>query len=442
MINLLVGGVAGAVLLAFVGAPQSLGMVALVGPDSPDAIGPQLATALAGAVATAVAVLVSRHWRWLVAGGALAVLVGVVLHDPSPALLTVEIAPADPRPPLDPVVTAFVMAASGVLLIGLLGLAGELLRTSRLGAATAGLVGVAGYFGVALVGRLLTAEPAVRIAVAVVAAALTVLTVLTARPDTAPDGGPAAPDTAPDGGPGAPDTRPVEPGGTPVAGSRARLLAAGAVLLAVLPTVLVAITGEVAFGTLAGGVAGLVVLGGALAAASPAGARATLAVAATGAVLAAPVVLLVVIRDSVAGQVWYGWPLALAGVLCGAALAGRLPANAPALAAAAVMIALVVTHRPPEALVWVYLVLVMAAVAATVGTAARQHGDLPAFGALATAAAVGVHASLHLARMSADGNADPAKVLGPSGQVASAVVLAVAAVVLLLLSGRRRARPR
>ncbi|MPZ85669.1 MAG: hypothetical protein GEV28_36930, partial [Actinophytocola sp.] len=251
MINLLVGGVAGAVLLAFVGAPQSLDMMALVGPDSPEAIGTQLATALAGAVATAAAVLLSRHWRWLVAGGAVAVLVGVVLHDPAPALLTVEIAPGDPRTPADPAVTAFVMAASGVLLIGLLGLAQELLRVSRLGAAVAGLVGVAGYFGVALVGRLLTAEPAIRIAVAAVAAALTVLTMLTAV--TARPGAAMAEDA--EVGDHAVDDR-ARQGALPAdtaAGRRIRLLAAGAVLLAVLPTVLVAITGEVVFGTLVGG---------------------------------------------------------------------------------------------------------------------------------------------------------------------------------------------
>ncbi|MEV0158024.1 hypothetical protein AB0H57_30580 [Micromonospora sp. NPDC050686] len=51
---------AGAVVLALVGSPQSPEMLFLTGPDSPAHIGPQLAIALSGAAAMAVAVLLDR----------------------------------------------------------------------------------------------------------------------------------------------------------------------------------------------------------------------------------------------------------------------------------------------------------------------------------------------------------------------------------------------
>lgn len=410
----ILAGVAGAVVLAFMGAPQSLDMLVLVGPDNPELVGPQLAVGAAGAVATAVAVLLARRWQGLLVTGAVGVFVGLLLGDPAGPLLSVSVAVpdgvAEARLPVPVGVAMLLAAAAGVLVIGLLGVARELLRTTRTGASLAGFVGAAGYLGVAVIGPAGAADTAVRLAVAGVAAALTV--VATAR------------------------LRGMAPA-VSARGWRVRYAAAGAVLASVLPTVVVALTGEVVFGTVTGGVTGLVVLAVALAASATAGRAGMLAVGATGLVLAAPVVVLLLIRDGVAGEVWYGWPVALAGVLLGAAVAARPWLATGVVAAAAVaMIPLALLFADgddpaTDQLVLVFLFFAMAAVAATVGTAAtRFAGAVPAFGALATVAGIGVHASLSWFRIGPDGTADLDKTVGTPGQLVGAVLLLGAAALL------------
>lgn len=424
-------GVAAAVVLAFVGAPQSLDMIFLVGPDSPKMVGGQLAAAAAGAVATAVAILLDRYWPWLLAVGSAGVLVAHVIRSPAPgqALITVRVpggnTPA-PAPPVGPAWAAVVLACAGLLVVGLLAVARELLRTSRLGASLAGLAGCAGYFGASVVGRLRGAEPVVRIVVLAVAAGLMVLAtsrLLGSRGDQ-----------------GAADGLAQLPGG-PDPARWLRIGAAVAVLFPVLPTVLTAFTGEWVFGTVAGGLAGLVVLGVALVASAPAGVPGVVAVAACSLVLAAPVVILFLIYDVVGGQVWYAWPIALGGVLLGAAVAARRgPVAAVVVVAAALpMIALAEKlggdGTLAELVIWSFLLLTMAAVAATIGTAAGTpalRDGLPALGGLVTAGAVGVEASLSLLWAGANGRADLSKVAGPAGQW-TAVVLMVAAAALMFL---------
>lgn len=439
-------GVAAAVVLAFVGAPQSLDMIFLVGPDSPKMVGGQLAAAAAGAVATAVAILLDRYWPWLLAVGSVGVLVAHVFRSPAPgqALITVRVpggnTPA-PALPVSPAWAAVVLACAGLLVVGLLAVARELLRTSRLGASLAGLAGCAGYFGASVVGRLRGAEPVVRIVVLGVAAGLIVLVVARLL---GPRGKPDAPD--PEQGDASDVTTSLEP---PDPVRRLRIGAAVAVLFPVLPTVLTAFTGEWVFGTVAGGLAGLVVLGVALVASAPAGVPGVVAVAACSLVLAAPVVILFLIYDVVGGQVWYAWPVALGGVLLGAAVAARRGPVAAVLVAAAALPMIALAERLggdrrtlAELVIWSFLLLTMAAVAATVGTAAGTpalRDGLPALGGLVTAGAVGVEGSLSLLWASSNGRADLAKVAGPAGQWVAVVLMVAAAALLFLLVRFERA---
>ena len=420
--RLILAGLAGTAVLAFVGAPQAVEMLTVVGPDKPGLAGTQLAVAAAGAIATAVAILLSRRWPVLLATGAVGVLAGLLIQDPAGLLFNARVfLPDDPGTPQAPVpagVGMLLMAAAGLLLVGLFGVARELLRTGRVGASLAGLVGAAGYFGVAVIGPLATAGTAARLGVAGLAAALTVVAAI-----RSPAVAPAVSER----------------------GWRIRYVAAGVVLVSVLPTLVVALSGDVLFGTVTGGVTGLVVLAAAVGASAPAGRDAMLAVGATGLVLAAPVVTLLLIRDGVAGEVWYAWPIALAGVLTGAAVAARRWPAAGVVAVAAVPMLLLglgfadVDEPAGETIVWVFLYLSMAAVAATVGTAATRFGGaVPAFGALATVAGVGAHGALSLFRIGPGGTADLEKTVGPTGYVIGAVLLATAAALLLVPRERSR----
>jgi hypothetical protein len=417
-------GVAGAVVLAFVGAPQSLDQVFLVGLDTQDVIGAQFAVAVCGAFATAAALLLARHWRWLLVAGSVGVLVAFLFHNPDPIGFTVEAAApgqdsASPGLPVPTVWAAGVVAAAGLLLVGLFGAARELRRSSPQRAGLVGLVGAAAYFGVSVIGGVRGAGQVVRLVVLAVAVGAVVFAVVRNR-------------------------RAV---GVPTAAVRQlRLVAAGVVVFSVLSTALVGISGETVYGTVVGGVAGLVLLALALAVAARAGVAGVLAVGAIGLVLAAPVFILLFLYDTMTGQLWYGWPIALAGVLLGGVAAGRRWLAPAVVAAAALPFFALVTQFSDvdllsgQLIVWVLLALTMAAVTATVGTAAGSFADLPALGALGTVAALGVHGTLNFARIGADGTMDIAKVTGTAAQVISGVLLICAAVLLVVL--RRFAKSR
>ncbi|MEU4767610.1 hypothetical protein AB0H12_30590 [Actinosynnema sp. NPDC023794] len=415
--RLVTAGVAGAVVLAFVGAPQSLGMFFVVGPDSPAHIGAQLVIALCGAGAMAVAVLVDRHWRWMVAAGAAGVVLATALHAPEYRGLTATAVDGAQDPavrglPIPVAVGCLVAGAAGVLVIGLFGVVREVARTSGPGGALAGFVAVAGYYGVAVIGPARSAAATPRVLVVAVAAAVAITAVVR--------GGKAAV---------------VEGSG------RARSAGACAAVATVLPTVAVAITGEQVFGTVTGGVVGLVVCGIAVAASATTGVRTVTAVVLTGLVLAAPVVMLVVIHDAPAGATGFAWPLALAGVLVGAAGSLRTWSTA-ALVALAILPFIGMVLRPDERgvaefVVWALLFLVVAAVAASTGLAFRVVGT-PAFAALATASAVGAFGALNLWRAAvADDDGDVVASLGPGGHWASALLLGCA-VALVPVVGRDR----
>ncbi|WP_158847653.1 hypothetical protein [Saccharothrix deserti] len=413
--RLVTAGVAGAVVLAFVGSPQSLGMLFVVGPDSPAHIGAQLVIALCGAGAMAVAVLLDRYWRWLVAAGAAGVVLATVLHAPEYRGLTATAVgsgqdPATQGLSIPVAVGCLVAGAAGVLVIGLFGVVREVARSSRAGGALAGFVAVAAYYGVAVIGPARSAAATPRVLIVAVAAAVAITAVVL--------GGKAAV---------------VESDGW------ARAAGACAAVATVLPTVAVAITGEQAFGTVTGGVVGLVVFGIAVAASATTGLRSVTAVALTGLVLAAPVVMLVLIHDAPAGATGFAWPLALAGVLVGAVGALRTWSTA-ALVALAVLPFIGMALRPDERgvaefVVWALLFLVMAAVAASAGLAFRVVGT-PAFAALATASALGVFGTLNLWRAAVtedDGGVGAS--LGTAGHWVSALLL-VCAVALVLVVGR------
>lgn len=420
-------GVAGAAVLGFAGAPQSLDLVFLVGPDYPNVIGEQLAVAVCGALATAVAVLRARHWRWLSALGAVGVLVAFLWHNPDPLGFTVDVrSPGGEneatRLPVPVVWAAGLVASTGMLVVGLFGAVQALPRPRWTRTGLAGLVGAAAYLGVSVIGGVRGANDVFRLVVLALAVGAVLFVVVR------------------------------HPGGNPAptrTGRRLEVAAAVAVLFSVLPTLLVLIRGEAGYGTVAGGLAGLVLLVVAPAAAARAGVAGVLAVGAVGLVLAAPVFLLLVLYDAMIGHVWYGWPVALAGVLLGVAVAGRRwPAPAVVAAAAlpgfAVVAGVTDLDRPSgEVLLWLFLALTVAAVSATVGTAAEQFvrlRALPALAALGTVAALGVHGTLNLARVGADGEADIEKVSGTTAQVISSLMLIGAAALLVLLDRHRRAK--
>lgn len=368
----LLAAVAGAVVLALVGAPQSPSMVFMVGPDSPTHIGPRLAIALSGAVAMAVAVLFDRHRPWLISLGAIGVVVATALHAPKYQGLTARVvgSSAGPAPFPTPVLVGCLVAASvGVLVIGLFGAVSEVARTR--GAMLAGFVAVAGYYGVAIIGPLRSAEPIVRLLVVAVAAVVAIVAASLSRP------------------------------GSSTVSARARIAGASAALSIALPTAVVAITGDHVSGTFTGGVVGLVVIGIAFAASVMAGV--STAVLATGLVLAAPVVLLIVIHDGpAAGSPGYAWPIALAGLLVGMLGATRTGSSAVLLVLAALPFAGLASglgsdRTFAQVVVWALLFLVMAAAAATAGIAFRAVGT-PVFAPLATAMALGVFGTIDLWR--------------------------------------------
>lgn len=368
----LLAAVAGAVVLALVGAPQSPSMVFMAGPDSPAHIGPQLAIALSGALAMAVGVLSARRWPWLISLGAIGVVVATALHAPKYQGLTAKVVGSSTGPaplPTPVLVGCLVAAAAGVLVIGLFGAVGEMARTR--GAALAGFVAVAGYYGVAIIGPLRSAEPIVRLLVVAVAAVVAIVAASLNGP------------------------------GSSTMSGRARVAGVSAALAIALPTAVVAITGGQVSGTFTGGVVGLVVLGIAFAASVVAGV--STAVLATGLVLAAPVVLLIVIHDGpAAGGPGYAWPIALAGLLVGMLGAMRAGSSAVLLVLAALPFAGLASglgsdRTFAQVVVWALLFLVMAAAAATAGIAFRAVGT-PVFAPLATAMALGVFGTIDLWR--------------------------------------------
>lgn len=410
-------GVGAAILLAFVGAPLSVDQIFLMGPDHPTLIGEQFTALFCGAAATAAGILLARHWRWLLVAGSVGMVVAHAIRAPRPQGVSVRVAGSGSTAPAPDIVahTAWVcllVMSAAVLLIGVLAVAQEVLGRHRIGAALAGFAGCAGFLGVAVVGRLRVLDAPGRALVIAGIAALTVLAV--SRSPRAPH----------------------------PAGTWPRMVAAAAALVWLLPTMFVAIKGQAIFGTVTGGVVGLVVLGVAIAASRPAGTPGMLAVAATGLVLALPVVMLVLLYDIFLGKPWYAWPIAAAGVLVGAAsAAGPWPLRAGIVAAAGLSVAGLAARatdvRSTGALViWLFLALSLAAIATTVGSAAQTLATVdatPALGSLGPLAALGIFGTLNLLRVGANGKADLAKILGSTLNWISAALLLAAAALLLLL---------
>ncbi|MEV6874173.1 hypothetical protein [Amycolatopsis sp. NPDC051128] len=395
----------GVVVLATTGAPQSLEYLLRVGLDAPGSAGAQLAVGACGALATALSLLAKRFRRWLLPTGAAGVFAATALHLTVPRELALRIA-GTPAQPSDvaahPVIACLLAAASGVLLVGLLGAVQSLANP----APVTGIVAAAAYCGVAVTGPLVQAASPIRLTVTAVAVVLTAgaLTVRTAQP---------------------PSGR-VWP-------------AAVVVVLPLGPTVLVALTGKPVLGTATGSLLGLSLV--ALALAATGGVRRLLAVAAAGLVLAAPAMLLLFLHTAPAtGHPWYAWPLALLGVLAGGALARRLTwAAVAAVLAAGPMMALGLrtageSQGIATVLTWVFVVLALAAVSATTGAAAPR-GQLPEFAALVTTAAVGFASAAGLftgSTRGVEGLIDEGPLLVSAGYV---VVAAVLLMVLARLQG-------
>lgn len=406
----LVGGVAGAIVLAMVGAPYSPSMLFVVGPDSLADAGAQVGYALCGAGAMVFAVVFDRYWRWLLAAGVAGLAIATAVHAPKYIGIMARVVGSEQAAAqgIPFAVGCLVSAAAGVLVIALFAVARQVAGTA--GAVLGGVVAVAGYYGVALIGPLLSADATPRVVLVAVAAVVAVLA--SSRCEALP----------------------FETSG------RIRIAAAAAAVATVLPTVLVAVTGKQGFATVVGGVVGLVVLGVAIVAAVTAGA--TPAVLAAGLVLAAPVVLLVVIHDAPAAG-GRAWLIALAGALVGAVAGLRSWA-------AAVLVALLTLpmvwlasgagdndRDTAEFVVWVFLFLAIAAVAASGGLAFRVVRT-PAFGVLAMASAVGVFDALNLWRAAVSSGQGVSAAISPTAHWVSAALLVVAVPLLLVLGRERR----
>ncbi|UVS77514.1 hypothetical protein [Actinokineospora sp. UTMC 2448] len=374
---------AGVVVLAFVGAPMSVDALMWAGVDRPEVIGFQAAVAVGGALGMAGALVAARWWRWVVAAGVVGVGVVLAVSGPPGGGLSLRVRTAGESTvelPVDPFWGVVLAAASGALLIGVVS------GARRVGAAwVVGVAAGAGYFGVSLTGALQSHPARVGI-VGVAALVVVVAAVLSAERSS--------------------ESRQVH------------WIAAGIVLLTAVPTLVVAVLGKPVLGSLIGALIGVALVGAALAAAG----REWWAVGGLGLVLAAPFTSLVLLHSVVAGEIWYGWPIAAAGVVAGS-LAGRA---APWVVGLCVIPALLLGlgWMDSPLVVWVFLALVMAAVAGCAATAVRTES----VGALGVTAAVGfghVLAALH-------GAGSVEGIVGRGGQVAAAVAFVVAAALLHL----------
>lgn len=413
---------AGAVVLAFADAPQSLGMVFRAGIDTPETIGEQLAIVLAGALATALAVLLARWWRWLLPGAALGVLVAHLVYNPAAQGLTMRVAEAGEAavPPEFVRELPWVcldVASAGVLLVAVLASAQRLHREHRSGAVAAAVIGCAGYLGPSLVGPLRSAETATaRLVVLALAVVLTGATLLSRE-------------TA--------DPEPPRPLPLP-----AQLIAAVAVVATAIPTVLVAVTGENTFGTAVGGVAGLAVAAAAVAAALQLGGNALLATGAAALALAAPAAIVFFIADALVVDAT--GLLGLVGVAIAAAAAfgrSRYAAAAGVLGVTALLFVLlasgIVSFASSVAIGWAVVIACIASSGAAFGATApllAKRAALPAAGAVVTAFAVGVHGAMNFFRI----GPDLRMVFEWPGLVLTAGLLAVAAGLLLVLRKQDR----
>lgn len=425
---LLVATVAGAVVLAIADAPQSIGLVFRVGVDSPQFAGEQLAIALAGAIGTALAVLFSAWWRWLLPAGALGVLVSHLIFNPGGQGITAKVFdPGETRVPPEFVrelpAAALGLAASGVLLIGLFGAIQRLAHEHPVGASVAAVAGCGGYLGASVVGPLRGVEvDTARLIVLAVAVVLTGA-VLLLRETADPSG-----------------VLPIP----------ARLSVAIAVLFTAAPTAYVAITGEHGFGTAAGGLVGLLILAAGTFAARKLGPHGLLATAAVGIALAAPATVLILFAELlIAG--WGERPQGIVGLLAVLAAAGlafirrRLDAAAAALLLTALIAVLLaaVMSADSEFLVWALLATSIASVGLAIGATAptfAARGALPAAAAVITTMALGVYCTLNFLRISGDGRENLEMLWGAGAFLTMGALLVIAAILLVLLSRLGRVR--
>ncbi|HEY3472586.1 MAG TPA: hypothetical protein VGL47_46125, partial [Amycolatopsis sp.] len=334
-----------------------------------------------------------------------------------------------------------------------------------------GVVAVAAYYGVALVGPLLDTGAAVRLAVTGVAALLTGAALAgrgAPAGQTSPawqippaDHGSHASPAAqnPPGGPGSaaglawsPEQDPHGPNPptdqtstrsgpvTAATHSAARGVwpAAVVVFLPLIPTAFVAVLGRQLLGTTTGGLVGVLLVVASLAAA---GSRDRLfAVAASALVLAAPATVLVFAHSSLAaGRPGYLWVVALVGIFSGTA-ARHLPwaARAAVLAAlpmAAVGLQLGGDSQTIQGLLSGALLIFALGAAAATASAAAPREELPAFAALVTTAAVGFGFAAGLFTRRTSGPLDP------SAPLVSAGYFLVAAALLAILGKRLNEEP-
>jgi hypothetical protein len=421
----LAAALAGIVVLAFVGAPQSVNLVLLIGFDDPGVAGSQLLIGLAGAVGIGLAVLLVRQWTVsVVFGGLLVTLAYLVLPVAGQGILVSADEPGEASRTRDLAANAgwlaLLVGGAAILLVGLLGAAGHLMRSGSRGAgiAVTGAAAASGYMGTLVVGWLPTGWP--RVVVLVLAVLVMIAGVVVGRTTVAP----ALP-------------------------RRMVVLAWVAALLPVVPTITGAITGQPTYHSAAGIVVCLLVLAGALVTCLLAGMPVLRASLGAGLVLAAPVPLLVLVLAGTERMPALWAPALTAGVVM-AVLVARLP-RPGVLAGVALEAALIAclalgatnSHGSDWLAYAIAAVAVTGAVAAGAGIAdAALLPVLPALPVLlpmVTAVAVGVRVVLDAIQL--DPSITGLTAMFGSGSLWLTVVMMVVGAVLLIAPGARRAVP-
>ncbi|WP_133854364.1 hypothetical protein [Labedaea rhizosphaerae] len=412
----LAAAVAGIVVLAFVGAPQSVNLVLLVGFDDPRVAGSQLLIGLAGAVGTGLAVLLVRQWTLVVVFGGLLVTLAYLVHPVAQQGLHVEVVTPD-RPARTPDLVAnsgwvaLLVGGAAMVLVGVLGAASQLMRSGsrRTGVAVAGMAAASGYLGSLLVGWLPTGSP--RVVVLVLALLVMAAGVVVGRASA---------------GPGLPP--------------RTVVLAWVAAVLPVVPTITVAITGVTTYQSVAGMVVCLLVLAGAVAACLLAGMAVLRAAVGAGLVLAAPVPLLVLILAGTA-ETTPLWAAAVPAFVVMAVVGAVMPRPgvlAGVILEAAVIAYLAVAGIDSEVGAWVVYALAAVAVTAAVaaGAGVADATLLPVLLPMVTAVGVGLRVVLDSIQL--DPSISGLNALFGSGSLWLSVAMLVVGAGLLVAPRSRR----
>ncbi|RZS43310.1 hypothetical protein EV193_102289 [Herbihabitans rhizosphaerae] len=426
--------IAGAVAIAFIGAPQSFAQGLVVGPEQTDVADWQLPVYIVGAIVTAVALLFVRLWRWQLPLGAVAIVVGFLIDHPSSDRRGGLFSFRGEKPAFaDQIVVTCLKAAGGALvLVGVLAAVLYIVRSNRrwIAAPIVGLLAAGGAGGSQVLlgpaGRWET--PAIPLVLLVVAALVTVAPLLTVRQET------------------------VAPQGNPVA-------AIVALLLPLLTTVVVLGTDKPVTESTVGKIAVVAMLVAGVVLAAAAGVRMALAATALGLTIAAVYPFLITFgvgtfsmsgRDDDSATWVYCVVAVLLGVIIGAFRFRSLVAPGVLVGLAVILVVLVETQTKSSDTLGKVLAaigpLALVCVATAITPSRPRLSNFPQIAAFTTAIAVAASGTLtvigdSLMKVRVDVGApgeEPVRQDDTAGLVIYCTVLTIAAALLVLLYLRDR----